>query len=129
MRKTQASVLACVLLLSLGLAKAALAQEPAKVAGVWELSMEGRRGTMTQTLTIRQDGGKITGTLKGRGNRTFHLEGTVKGDRISFTVNRQTRRGTFTITYAGTVDADAMKGTATMGMRRFTLNWTAKRQQ
>lgn len=129
MRKTQASVLACVVLLSLGLAKAALAQEPAKVAGVWELAMEGRRGTMTQTLTIQQDGGKITGTLKGRGNRTFNLEGTVEGNRISFTVKRQMRRGTFTITYAGTVDADAMKGTATMGMRRFTLNWTAKRQQ
>jgi hypothetical protein len=129
MRKVRAVVVACTLLLSMGLVKGALAQAPAKVAGKWQMSMAGRRGTMTQTLNIKQEGGKITGTLTGMGNRSFNLEGTVEGEKISFKVTRETGRGTFTTTYNGAVSGDTMKGTAEMGMGRFAMNWTAKRQQ
>jgi hypothetical protein len=126
MRKTKALVVAFGLLLTMGFAKAALAQETANVAGAWEMSMEGRRGAMTQTLTIKQDGGKITGTLKGmRGDTNF--EGTVEGNKISFTIKQETGRGTFTMNYNGTVSGDEMKGTASMG--RGEMNWTAKRQK
>ena len=54
----------CVLLVSL--THAALATD-VKVAGTWDLSAAGRDGNaMTQTLTLQQDGTKITGTLKGQ---------------------------------------------------------------
>ena len=129
MRKVRAVLVACTLLLSMGLAKAALAQAPANAAGNWEMSMAGRRGTMTQKLVIKQDGAKITGTLTGMGNRSSNLEGTVEGDKISFKVTRETGRGTFTTTYSGTISGDTIKGTAEMGMGRFTMNWTAKRQK
>jgi len=53
----------CVLLVSL--THAALATD-VKVAGTWDLSAAGRDGNaMTQTLTLQQDGTKITGTAKG----------------------------------------------------------------
>jgi hypothetical protein len=100
------------------------ADEPAKVAGVWELSREGRNGPVTETLTIEQDGGKIKGTLKGeRGEAPF--EGSVTGNKISFTVKRETPNGTFTMQYSGTVDGDSMKGTLHTEM--FDREWTAKR--
>ena len=87
----------CALVLALGWAARA-ADEFAKVAGTWELSMKGREGTITQTLTIEQDGGKIKGTLKGeRGDADF--EGTVTGNKISFTVKRETPRGEMTVEY------------------------------
>lgn len=102
-----------------------VAQEaPAKVAGTWEMSSEGRNGPMTQTLTITQDGTKIKGTLSGpRGDAPF--EGTVAGNKVSFTVNRETPNGTFTLEYSATVDGDSMTGT--VHSERFDRKFTAKR--
>ena len=101
------------------------ADEPANVAGTWEMSSEGPNGPMTQTLTIKQDGGKITGTLTGRrGDVPF--EGTVTGNKIAFTIKRETPNGTFTMDYSATVDGDAMKGT--VHSERFgDRDFTAKR--
>jgi len=117
-----AFALACGLLLVCGIAAAA--QEPANVAGTWEVSSQGRNGPMTQTLTITQDGGKIKGTLTSqRGDANF--EGTVTGNKVAFTIKRETDNGTFVIEYSATVDGDSMKGTA--HSERFDREWTAKR--
>ena len=58
-----------------------------------------------------------------RGEVTF--EGTVKGNKINFTVKGQTPRGEVVIEYSGTADGDTMKGTR-QGPRGST-EWTAKR--
>ena len=102
-----------------------VAQEaPANVAGTWQVSSEGRNGPMTQTLTITQDGGTIKGTLSGpRGDAPF--EGTVAGNKISFTIKRETPNGTFTMEYSATVDGDSMSGT--IHSERFDRKFTAKR--
>jgi hypothetical protein len=118
-----AIALTCGLLLLCGVIATA-AEEPAKVAGTWEMSSEGPNGPMTQTLTIQQDGAKIKGTLTGRRGET-PFEGTVTGNKIAFTIKRETPNGTFTIEYSATVDGDAMKGTA--HSERFDREWTAKR--
>ena len=118
-----AFALACGLLLMLG-SKAIAADEPAKVAGTWEMTYEGPMGTRTQTLTIQQDGSTIKGTVKGQRGES-PLEGSVTGNKISFTVKRDTPNGTFTIEYTGTVDGDSMKGT--IHSERFDGEWTAKR--
>jgi hypothetical protein len=100
------------------------AHEAAKVAGTWELSMEGRQGAFTQTMTLEQNGDKIKGAVKGPRAET-PFEGTVKGNKISFTVKRDTPRGEVTLEYTGTVDGDSMKGTvSTPGGSR---DWTARR--
>jgi hypothetical protein len=100
------------------------ADEPVNVAGNWELTREGRNGTVTETLTIHQDGGKIKGTLKGqRGEANF--EGTVTGNKISFTIKRETDNGTFTMEYSALVEGDSMKGT--LHTDRFDRDFTAKR--
>jgi hypothetical protein len=116
----------CALVLSLGLVQAVAAPKAANVAGTWDLSMQGRRGTMTQTLKIEQDGDKIKGTIEGpRGSSNF--DGTVKGNEIRFAVKRETQRGEFEMDYSGKVDGDTMKGSAQM--RRFEIDWTAKRRK
>jgi hypothetical protein len=117
-------VLACVGL-AVWAGRATAADEPAKVDGVWDLSAESPRGTMTQTLTIQQDGATIKGTLKGQRGEA-PLQGTVTGNKISFTVTRDTPNGTFTIEYTGTVDGDSITGTS--HSERFDGKWTAKRQ-
>jgi hypothetical protein len=99
------------------------AGQAAKVAGSWEMSMQGPQGAVTQTLTIQQDGNKITGTLKGtRGDAP--LEGTLDGNNISFSVKRTTPNGDVTQEYTGTVSGDSISGTVKMGQN--DRPWTAK---
>jgi hypothetical protein len=117
-----------VLLLAGGLltlSRTLVAQEaPANVAGTWEMTSEGRNGPMTQTLTIKQDGATIKGTLTGpRGEAPF--EGTVAGNKVSFTIKRETPNGTFTLEYSATVNGDSMEGT--VHSERFDRKFTAKR--
>ena len=100
------------------------ADQAVNVAGNWELTREGRNGTVTEALTVVQDGSKISGTLKGqRGEVKF--EGTVAGNKINFTVKRETDNGTFTMEYSATVDGDSMKGTLHTDM--FDRDFTGKR--
>jgi len=118
--------LGCAALL-MGAGKIMAADEPAKVAGTWEISSAGPNGTMTQTLTVQQDGGAIKGTLSGRrGDSPF--EGTVTGNKLSFTVKRQTPNGdTMVIDYNATVDGDSMQGkvhSERFGDRDFTAKRT-----
>jgi hypothetical protein len=108
----------------LSLVHVASAQD-AKVAGSWDLSAPGRDGNVvTQTLTLQQDGTKLSGTVKGaRGEAP--VTGTVTANNISFSVTRTTPNGEVKIEYTGAVNGDAMKGTLTvMGN---TADWTAKR--
>jgi len=116
--------LACVGLAAWG-GRALAADEPAKVDGAWDFSSESPRGTNTSTLTIQQDSGTIKGTMKGQRGEA-PLQGTIAGNKISFTVTRDTPNGTFTIEYTGTVDGDSMTGTS--HSERFDGKWTAKRQ-
>jgi len=117
---------ACGVLL-MGTSKALAADEPAKVAGAWEVTSEGRNGPMTQTMTITQDGGKIKGTITER-RGDAPLEGTVTGNKLSFTVKRETQNGdTFVMEYNGTVEGDSIKGTVhseRFGDRDFTAKRT-----
>jgi hypothetical protein len=103
------------------------ADEPAKVGGAWEMTSQGRNGPMTSTLTITQDGGTIKGTVKSpRGE--WPLEGTVTGNKVSFTVKRQNQNGdTIVLEYTATVDGDSMTGkvhSEQFGERDFTAKRT-----
>lgn len=97
------------------------------IAGTWEMTAEGPQGnTMTQTLTIEQDGSKIKGTIKAqRGELPF--EGTVEGNKLNFTAKRSTPRGEMVMEYSGTVDGDSIKGT--MKTPRGERPFTAKRSK
>jgi hypothetical protein len=108
-----------------GLALAA-DDQPANVAGAWNMTFEGRNGTVTQSLKLVQDAGKLTGTLTSqRGDSP--ITGTITGNAIDFTVKRTTPNGDFSIEYTGTVDGDSMKGSFKMGDN--TRDWTAARQK
>jgi hypothetical protein len=124
-RSNQLFVLALVLGLGLFTGSAAMAQgAEANVAGTWNLTMSGQRGTFEQTLKLEQNGGTVTGTISGRSGDT-PVKGSVKGDTLTFAVTRDTPRGTFTMDYKATVTGDSMKGTA--GNERFSLDFTGKR--
>ena len=73
---------AYALVLSLAVLAPASIAEPAKVAGVWSFSVESLVGTGHPTVTLKQEGEKITGTYDGRYGPA-PLEGTVKDSERS----------------------------------------------
>jgi hypothetical protein len=98
--------------------------QSANVQGNWQLSWQGRRGrTIQATLTIQQDGTKLSGTFGGQGgmaNGSFPLTGSIQGSDVSFSVT-----GTrMPLTFKGTVDGSKMSGTMQQG-----TPWTATRSE
>jgi hypothetical protein len=108
-----------VLLSASGLAFAG--DEPANVAGTWKIAVTGGSGSAEQTIVLKQDGNKITGTFRGP-RQSGTLEGLVDGNRITFHVNTRVA-----LDYKGTVDGDTMKGTMT-GKGK-SGEWTAAREK
>ncbi len=124
--KRKLLALAAAALLLAAAAPAALAQaEPANVAGSWQVSMQGQSAAVSQTLSIQQKGGAITGTIRARQGIAAQIRGTVTGKNIAFTVKRQTPGGEVTQQFAGTVNVNSIAGTVTQG--QFHVNWTAAR--
>lgn len=95
------------------------ADEPANVAGTWNVSVSGGAGSAQQTIVLKQEGSKITGTFKGP-RQSGPLAGTVDGNNISFHVSTRVP-----LDYKGTVGGDNMKGT--MAGNGKTGDWTATR--
>jgi hypothetical protein len=79
------------------------------LSGTWDGQVETSAGSGTPTLTLKQEGEKLTGTYKGQLGE-YPLTGTVKGDAVefSFKVSGQVEG---TVIYKGTVSNGTMKGT------------------
>jgi hypothetical protein len=118
-RMTVSKVLAVFILLALFVSVAPAQDKPANVAGSWTIDVTGGAGAAKQSMTLTQDGGKITGTFKGP-RQSGTIDGTVEGNNIKFHVTAG-----IPLDYTGTVDGDSMSGTMTG--RGKTGNWKATR--
>jgi hypothetical protein len=97
------------------------------VTGKWLFAVETTAGSGTPTITLKQDGEKLTGHYTGQLGEA-DVTGTAKGQdiKITFTVDAQ---GTMiNCVYTGSVDGkDSMKGKVDLvGLGEGTF--TAKRQ-
>ena len=93
----------------------------AAIDGKWEaerkLERDGQSFTVHQTFDLKNDGGKLTGTVMMKFGemepRTVEIkDGKVEGDKFSFTTTLTTPNGDFKTAYSGTVEGDTLKGTA-----------------
>jgi hypothetical protein len=96
------------------------------VSGPWDLTVESRQGTATPVVIFKQDGERLAGTYRGRMGET-PLQGTIRGNNIQFTVNLKFRDQDFVVTYTGTVDGSAMRGSVRFGDSS-SGTWTARRR-
>lgn len=104
-----------------------LTAQDVNVTGDWEMTVKSPRGERTRNIHFEQDGEKLTVTMEGRGGEKITGEGTIKENKIEWSITRSTPRGEFTITYTGTVEGDTMSGEAQMGDFG-SMEWTAKRK-
>jgi opacity protein-like surface antigen len=96
----------------------AFAAMAADVTGKWTYEQPGRGGGPGRpvTITLKQDGSTLTGSVPGMGRGGDNppppseiTDGKVDGNNVSFTVKREFNGNTMTIKYEGTVNGDEMK--------------------
>jgi hypothetical protein len=103
---------------ALAFVSAAFAGQAAKtdITGKWVFTVETSAGSGTPTVTLKQDGEKLTGHYSSATLGEADLNGTVKGNDVTFTFNADAQGASVAVTYSGTVDGkDSMKGSVDIG--------------
>jgi hypothetical protein len=119
MKRTLPALIALVLF-----AVPAFAQAP-DITGKWEMSIGSSQGSLPATLTVTKEGDKLAGLLSSmQGDVPTTV--TLKEKAVSIEFAVQTPNGPLNIIMSGTVDGDAMKGTADFGGLG-SGDWSAKK--
>jgi hypothetical protein len=113
-------------------ALAGLALAQAKVDGKWNIEITTQRGTQMQTLTLKTEGGKITGTVEGMGRggpTTTPIEdGALSGSTLTFKTKQMGRGGEQIQQWTGAVSGDEIKfKREVVGGQGMPQEFTAKR--
>ena len=115
----------------------------ADASGTWKWTQQGRGGKSgggtprESTLTLTEKDGKLTGKVSspGRDGATTSVDiadGTIKGDVIAFTVERQFGDNKFVTKYSGKIAGDTITGEAVSPGRdgeTMKREWVAKRSK
>ena len=118
-------------ILTMILCAVSFAAAAAGVDGKW--ISESKRGdnTIQQTLTLKSDGGSLTGTVEtsfnGNSRSTDIKNGKVDGNKFSFSMVQRGKQGEMTVTWEGTVNGDEMNGTQKREGGDQSRPFTAKR--
>jgi hypothetical protein len=84
------------------------------LSGTWAFSVETGAGSGTPTITLNQQGEKLTGHYSGQLGEA-PLTGTVKGTSIEFAIDVSVQDTALHVVYSGTAGKDAMNGTVRLG--------------
>jgi hypothetical protein len=76
------------------------------VDGKWAGEVQGGRGPQQVTVTLKADGGKLTGTVTGRGGEIPIEEGTISGSALKFKSKQMGRGGEIVLNWTGTLKGD-----------------------
>jgi hypothetical protein len=136
--KALITLAACAIFALCASTQAQAQDKKADPTGTWSWTRPGRNGgaDTTNTLALKVEGDKLTGTLTapGRGGAaptdTAIEDGTVKDGAISFSVTREYNGNKMVAKYSGKVSGDTIEGkmeTTRNGTPR-TADWKATRQ-
>ena len=98
------------------------------VTGKWVFTVQTDAGSGTPTVTLKQEGEKLSGHYSSQNLGEAELTGTVKSQEIKFSFTGDVQGNSVPVSYAGTIEnKDSMKGTIDIGgVAQGTF--TAKRQ-
>jgi hypothetical protein len=86
----------------------------ADVSGAWALEVTTEAGSGTPTVTLKQDGGQLSGQYSGQFGEA-PVSGTITGQEITFGVEMSVQGTPVKIAYTGKVDGATMSGTVSFG--------------
>jgi hypothetical protein len=96
------------------------------VSGDWEVTILSPQGPSTATATLKQDGDKVSGVLKGPQGQLPFEGGTLTGDELKFQFSINFQGTPLAITLTGKVKDTTIEGKADFGGMA-EGEWTAKR--
>ena len=98
------------------------------VTGKWAFNVQTEAGSGSPTVTLKQDGEKLTGHYSSQTFGEQELTGSVKGPDLKFSFSADVQGNSLAVTYTGKVEnKDSLKGTVDLGgLGQGTF--TAKRQ-
>ena len=120
-----------LVILTMILCAVSFAATAAGIDGKW--TSESKRGdnTIQQTITLKSDGGSLTGTVEtsfnGNSRSADIKNGKVDGNKFSFSMVQRGKQGEVTVTWEGTVNGDEMNGTQKREGGDQSRPFTAKR--
>jgi hypothetical protein len=108
--------LALVVPISIATSIRVTAQAPANVTGKWLFTVETSAGSGTPTVTLKQEGEKLTGHYSSAQLGEADLTGSVKGAAINFAFGTDVQGTHLDVTYSGTLEGNnSMKGKVNLG--------------
>src|SRR5262245_1460335 len=91
-------------------------QTKTDATGKWSLEvMTQAGGTTMPSVTLKQDGEKLTGRYTSEALGEADITGTVKGQQIEFSFNVEVQGFALQVRYTGTIDGENMKGKISLG--------------
>jgi len=91
------------------------AGEPAAIAGRWSLGIDTPQGAMESTLTLRQNGASLSGSITAQMGTAEISEGSINGSDFTFRITIESANGSMVVTFTGTVQGTRMTGTVSTG--------------
>jgi hypothetical protein len=110
----------------------ALADDKAQATGTWKSSFTQNGQTVEITYKLKQDGDKVTGTVKRGDAKEVDIEdGKIKDGELTFQITRERDGNKFVIKYKGKVTKESIKGTVEIDRDGQTnsRDWEAKREK
>src|SRR5437867_12931564 len=105
----------CLMILAMASFTAAQAAK-VDVSGTWAFTVQTDAGTGTPTVTLKQDGEKLTGHYSSATLGEADVTGTVKGASVTFAFNASVQGTSLAVTYTGTLENNnSMKGKISLG--------------
>jgi hypothetical protein len=121
MKQIGIALAAALLLLPAGDARA-----QTNVTGDWDVTIQSMQGTNSVRVTFKQDGEKLSGTLKSPMGELPFDGGTLVGSDLKFAFSIPVQGQPLEITMTGKVDGEAIAGKAQFGGFG-EGDWTAKK--
>jgi imidazolonepropionase-like amidohydrolase len=87
-----------------------------QVAGVWNITIEAPGQALPLTLTLTQQGDKVTGKMSGEGLGTDIKNGMVSGNTLSFDATVNFQGQTFDLSISGKITGTQIEGTVSTPM-------------
>ena len=85
------------------------------VDGTYNIDIESPMGKQSAKLTLKADGGSLSGSVAGpQGEQAFE-GGTVSGDNVEWSVQISGPMGQMKLDFKGTVSGDEMSGQVQLG--------------
>ena len=104
-------------------------EQEINVTGDWEMQWATPQGwSPASVVKFVQEGEKLKVTMPGFRGEEIPGEGTVKGNKIEWTISFKGPRGEHKVTYKGTVEGNTMKGKVPWGPRA-KIEWKANRKE